>query len=87
MRVYNEKGHLVKIVCNSCAMEYRLKNQVIKRDFLSVSKSWGYFSNKDGMRQEFDLCESCFERLNRTWMIPASETEETEYFGALEDSI
>ena len=35
----------------------------------------GYFSEKDGERHSFDLCESCYDDLLRTFRIPA-EIEE-----------
>ena len=31
---------------------------------------WGYFSNKDGERHSFDLCESCYDELLKTFLIP-----------------
>lgn len=47
-------------------------------DFITVKKSWGYFSKKDGTVQEFDLCEACCDALTRRFQIPAAETEQKE---------
>ena len=41
----------------------------------SVDYTWGYFSDKDGERHSFDLCESCYDELLRSFRIPA-EIEE-----------
>ncbi len=47
-------------------------------EYLHVAKEWGYFSGKDGMRQEWNLCESCYDRLLESFQVPASAQEVTE---------
>lgn len=47
-------------------------------EYLHVAKEWGYFSRKDGMRQEWNLCESCYDRLLESFQVPASAQEVTE---------
>ncbi|MGN0299112.1 MAG: hypothetical protein ACI4C1_08045 [Lachnospiraceae bacterium] len=78
MKLYNEKKELMRIVCNCCGAEYNASHNFVKADFLSVRKTWGYFSSKDGLTQEFDLCEDCFEKITQSWKIPVQEWEETE---------
>lgn len=85
MKQYNNKKQLVKVICNCCGKEYAAQNNFVKADFLSIHKTWGYFSQKDGIRHEFDICEACFDKLNQNFLIPVTESEETEMFGSLED--
>ncbi len=35
-----------------------------------VDYEWGYFSEKDGERHSFDLCEACYDKLLRSFQIP-----------------
>ena len=36
----------------------------------SADCEWGYFSEKDGERHHFDLCESCYDDLVSSFKIP-----------------
>lgn len=83
MREYNAQNQLIRMGCNACGRTWEAKNGIVTADFISVDKIWGYFSKKDGIRQSFDLCEECFERLNQNWRIPAQEQEETELLGQM----
>ena len=44
----------------------------------SVDYIWGYFSNKDGTRHQFDLCEDCYDRFVKELSIPITESENNE---------
>lgn len=59
-----------KIICNRCGKEIQVNNGVAEQDVLSVKKRWGYFSGKDNEVHEFDLCESCYDELIRSFQIP-----------------
>lgn len=61
-----------KIICNGCGKEIR------SEDFLEVKKNWGYFSKKDTVIQEFDLCEECFDKIVKEFKIPVTEKEALE---------
>ncbi|MDO5541600.1 MAG: hypothetical protein Q4F83_16310 [Eubacteriales bacterium] len=61
-----------KIICNGCGKEIR------SEDFLAVKKNWGYFSKKDTVIQEFDLCEECFDKIVKEFKIPVTEKEASE---------
>ena len=78
MREYNEQNQLVKMKCNVCTKEIKLEQGIIKAGCLSVDNSWGYFSSRDGMRHQFDLCEKCYDKLVKEFTIPVTETENTE---------
>ena len=78
MKEYNEQNQLVKIKCNICTKEIELEQEIIKEGCFSVDYSWGYFSSRDGMRHQFDLCEACYDKLVKEFTIPVTETENTE---------
>lgn len=61
---------LTKIVCNKCKKEMNVENGIPREDLLSVEKRWGYFSEKDGEVHRFDLCETCYNELIRSFAIP-----------------
>ena len=63
------------VCCNMCGKKIEIKNEIPMEDFLSVKKTWGFFSGKDGLVHEFDLCEACYDELVRRFQIPVTETE------------
>lgn len=70
----------MKVYCNCCGKEIKIKEdtQVALEDYIVIEKSWGYFSNKDGIRQKMDICESCFDAWTRTFAQPPQEVQENE---------
>lgn len=81
MREYLEKNSniLKKVVCNQCGRELKLKNGIVQEGIYEGNIRWGYFSEKDGERHSFDLCEACYERLTGGFFIPVTIEEETEF--------
>lgn len=73
MRTYEvrerKEKELVKVVCNACAKEIPLERKEIWTDYFHGEKTWGYFSEKDGKRESFDLCQSCYEKLVKSFRI------------------
>ena len=67
-----------RIICNCCGKEITVKNGIFQEDYLHVVKNWGYFSEKDGRKQEFFLCESCYDRITGAFLHPVDTTEMTE---------
>ena len=67
-----------KTLCNLCGREIP-KTDGFTMDHIHVEKEWGYFSGKDGERHSFDLCESCYDSLVKSFRIPpetkGSDTE------------
>lgn len=82
MREYENKDYDTKktgkIFCNQCGRAIRVENGVIKEGIFSAEVSFGYFSQKDGVRHQFDLCEECYDRMVRGFRIPVTRQEETE---------
>ena len=66
------------IYCNKCGGVICLKEDVEKADYLKIEKSWGYFSNKDGICQHIQICEACYDEWVKTFVIPLEEKENTE---------
>lgn len=79
MRQYKEveikeiQKKINKIICNKCGREICTEEGKPREDFLSVKKEWGYFSQKDGQTDSFDLCEECYDSFVATFMIPVGE--------------
>lgn len=60
-----------KIVCNQCGKEIPVVNGREAEGVFQVDYVWGYFSEKDGERHTFDLCEKCYDELLCGFQIPA----------------
>ena len=77
MRPYpmQETKEIKKSVCNKCGRQIKVVNGRPEEGVVSVDHTWGYFADKDGERHSFDLCESCYDELLKTFLIPA-EIEE-----------
>lgn len=67
-----------KVFCNSCKRELTVEQGYVKEGCVSSDIAFGYFSNKDGKRHRFDLCEKCYDEIVGRFLIPVEETEETE---------
>ena len=78
MREYDEQKRMINVQCNGCKKELRLEQGVVKEGCFHADYSWGYFSSRDGMRHQFDLCEECYNRFVEAFSIPLTEKENTE---------
>ncbi|MDO4345019.1 MAG: hypothetical protein Q4C50_09480 [Eubacteriales bacterium] len=67
-----------EIYCNMCGRKLEKKEDILREDVLSVKKNWGYFSGRDGEIHEFDLCETCYDRLIKQFRLPVTQTEQKE---------
>lgn len=67
-----------KIFCNKCGKELKQQEDMIREGYFSADVIFGYFSNKDGLRHRWDLCESCYDELTDSFQIPVEENEESE---------
>lgn len=63
-----EINNIHEIYCNQCGQVILSNNEHV--DYLKVSKSWGYFSNKDLQIHTFYICESCYDNLIKNFVIP-----------------
>lgn len=77
MRQYQlkETKEVTKIICNKCGKEIPVVNGRAEEGVFSVDYAWGYFSEKDGEKHSFDLCESCYNKMLASFRLPA-EIEE-----------
>lgn len=80
MRKYidEQKKEPEAVFCNKCGRKLTVENGILKEGCFVGNHVFGYFSNKDGMRHNFDLCEECYDALVKTFVIPVCETEENE---------
>lgn len=78
MRIYNEQNRLTGVQCNCCKKELQVENGIVKEGCFSIDYKWGYFSGKDGMCHQLDLCEECYDCFVKELKIPVSETENSE---------
>ena len=66
------------ILCNCCKKMIQEEGIISQTESLHVEKQWGYFSQKDGEKQEFDICEACYDRWTASFQIPVKKQEATE---------
>ncbi len=80
MRKYIEecKMEITEVFCNKCGKKLVVENGILKEGCFVGNHVFGYFSNKDGMRHTFDLCETCYDAWVQAFAIPVDETEENE---------
>lgn len=73
MRQYQlkETKEVTKIICNKCGKEIPVVNGRAEEGVFSVDYAWGYFSEKDGEKHSFDLCESCYNKMLASFRLPA----------------
>ena len=79
MKTYDKNSNkLIRVVCNCCGRELKLMDGIPVEDACSVDTLWGYFSNKDTERHNFDLCESCYDKIVAGFKVPPKITDTTE---------
>lgn len=67
-----------RIFCNQCGKELKLVEEIVREGYFSADVTFGYFSNKDGLRHRWDLCEECYDALTRSFRLPVEESERNE---------
>ncbi|WP_458398355.1 hypothetical protein [Anaerotignum sp.] len=60
-----EKNVLSRVVCNGCGKEISMD----AADHFHGEKTWGYFSDKDGRQDCFDLCEECYDKITENFAV------------------
>lgn len=78
MKEYTGNSTLKKVICNGCGRTLTVEDGILKEDIFEGKKIFGFFSKKDGMTEQFDLCEDCYERLTAGFVVPAEENERIE---------
>lgn len=66
-----EIKEISKMICNQCGKEIPVVNGQAREGVFSADVTWGYFSEKDGERHSFELCEECYDALLKGFRIPA----------------
>lgn len=72
------KNKVVKVFCNCCGKQMQVERGVLKEGSFSTSYEWGYFSDKDGEIDSFDLCEECYDKIVSKFVIPVEKGETIE---------
>lgn len=80
MRKYTNisENHLEEVRCNNCGKMLEVKDGFVREGAFHVEYDFGYFSTKDGVRHTWDLCEACYEKMIREFLIPVEESEKKE---------
>jgi ribosomal-protein-alanine N-acetyltransferase len=76
MRKYTDEHVLEQVVCNACGRNLLVEDGILKEDILEGKKTFGYFSKKDGIVEQFDICEECYERIKAAFIVPVQESEQ-----------
>jgi len=79
MRKYTGEQILQKVICNKCGRELLVENGILKEDVFEGRHAFGFFSKKDGIIQEFDMCEACFTYMLSELKVPPCESERIEF--------
>jgi len=53
-------------------------NNIVCEGAYMADYVWGYFSEKDGERHSFDLCEDCYDAMIKNFKIPICIEKRTE---------
>ena len=68
-----------KVFCNQCGREIETEQGIVKEGGFHAVQNWGYFSNRDGLKDAFDLCETCYDKITENFEIPVERSEVREY--------
>ena len=81
MRIYVDKNKmkLNTVICKKSKKQIKVENGIIKEGCFCGDAQFGYFSNKDGMKYFFDLCEECYDKMVSDFAVPV-ETQEVKEF-------
>lgn len=81
MRTYlcEKENKLASVFCNCCKKELLVENGILKEECITVSHDFGYFSDRDGESQEFDLCEECYAKITAGFGIPVKTRQRMEF--------
>ena len=80
MRIYEEgsREKLSAVICNQCGKKMKVENGILMEGCCHVETPFSYFSQKDGQRYLFDLCEECYDKMTAGFAIPVEEEEAKE---------
>lgn len=64
--------------CNMCGKVIKEERGILREDIYEGKKEWGYYSKKDLMVDTFYLCEVCYDRWVKSFIIPVERKEKNE---------
>lgn len=67
-----------QIFCNCCGKAMQRQGDMYTEEFVHIKKDWGYFSDRDGITQEADVCETCIQTWMDSFEIPPESHERSE---------
>ena len=56
--------------CNFCGKEIQVDKDMTIEGVAAFEIDWGYFSDKDGEKHQFRLCESCYDKITKQFKVP-----------------
>lgn len=78
MRKYKEDRELTRVVCNACGKNLLVENGILKEECIHVDHDFGFFGERDGESDSFELCEACYEKLIAGFSVPVDRRERKE---------
>ncbi len=78
MRDYKDGRELTGVVCNACGKTLLVENGILKEECIHVDHDFGFFGERDGESDSFDLCEACYKKLTAGFLVPPSRRERKE---------
>lgn len=81
MRIYDENKieNLKSVTCNGCQKQLMVKKGILIEECIHIKKTFGYFSDRDGTTESFDLCQECYEKIVKGLAIPVDRQDNTEF--------
>lgn len=64
-----------RLYCNGCGRKIEEEKGIIREGVLRVETRWGYFSRKDGEKHTFCLCEECYDKMVKMFVLPVTVEE------------
>lgn len=68
-RKNSEKAE-VHVFCNICGRELDHRGDILLEDYIQITKQWGYFSEHDLELHSFNICERCYNVMEKHFRIP-----------------
>lgn len=67
------------LYCNRCGRRIWVEQDLVREGVVRVEQEWDYFSEKDGEIHSFCLCETCYDQIRESFLIPVEITRIQEY--------
>lgn len=64
-----------RMFCNGCGKKIEENQGIIREGVFQAETRWGYFSHKDGEKHSFCLCEDCYDKVVKRFVVPVTVEE------------